>query len=457
MKPIIYSIENIIKTKNGKSIRSKGLVILLVILFLISVNKNITYSASREKNVKQIKEEVKRINSLTLTRVNTKGESALGKKIIDVAVYLDSKNRIRKLVRNEPWGPFLMNKIEYFTVSGEICYLIFLSTGDETGYYFYGNAYFKNGRSIKVSSIESSDNSKTVYNKLPGFFDKDTSEVKRNFNLTNVISSKYRFRKPVKGDKAILTNNNVILRSGPTTKSKIVKRLSAFDVVKIISKGKIQNINPWGSYSWYSIDGGWVFGAFLEPVGVKLSFAENKKLWKRIEYLNNELYLHKKYIPEKKIRKIFNECTKILKDSRLDDEFEKLREEAFKKDRFSEIDLYVERCGPVFNVVVMGESNNIGINVKYFYNRSDPKSIEHKFFMLAKDGFYVNNDGFFISGTSDFPLWVKRTGASFQGKFVVKAARKYLIKWKKLRPRLKGIYRVIAKDTVKGLNDGIKN
>ena len=86
----------------------------------------------------------------------------------------------------------------------------------------------------------------------------------------------YTFNKPGKGDITIINNNHINFRTKPTLKNKVIQQLSVGHLVKVLSVGKQQRISPWGKHYWYKVETyvgekkGWVFGAFLEPVEVKV-------------------------------------------------------------------------------------------------------------------------------------------------------------------------------------------
>ncbi|GMT50322.1 MAG: hypothetical protein IEMM0008_1861 [bacterium] len=93
----------------------------------------------------------------------------------------------------------------------------------------------------------------------------------------------------------MINRNNVSIRSGPSTKSKTLYTLHYSEAITILATGKEQTIRRWGRHKWYKVSylvfkdvnghkktgnideldkqvkkTGWVFGAFLEPVEVKV-------------------------------------------------------------------------------------------------------------------------------------------------------------------------------------------
>jgi len=90
--------------------------------------------------------------------------------------------------------------------------------------------------------------------------------------------------------------------------------------------------------------------------------------------------------------------------------FEDLRESAYESGDFGLMDAYSERTAPAIKVIVMGESNTIGVNLDYFILLAEPGSQDYEFFGLALDGFYCQGR----IGTAELPQWMERAGSSAQ-------------------------------------------
>lgn len=187
----------------------------------------------------------------------------------------------------------------------------------------------------------------------------------------------------------------------------------------------------------------------VTPVGQAV-FAENQQLWTQMDALNKELSSYTSYVQADHLERLFKETAQLAGDEDLADEFQKLREEAFETNDFMRIDSYAARCKPGINVEIMGESNNIGVNIEYFLGKSQPGSSDFRFFQLARHGFYLKANSHVI-GIAEFPIWIERTESSFQGKTLHDVAKDSIIKWQAIRSQLKGIYRCIADDTIDSL------
>lgn len=186
-----------------------------------------------------------------------------------------------------------------------------------------------------------------------------------------------------------------------------------------------------------------------------LSDTENLSLWNTIDKINNELSKLDKYPSIDVLERLFKESVTISNSNELSDEFNNLRSEAYDSDNFSIIDQYVNRCKPAITVAIMGESNNMGVNIDYFITICRPKTAEYNFFELAKDGFYTSSN--LSVGTAEFPEWIEQTESSFQGIVVTEKAKTYLQKWQSIQKNQKGFLRDIADTTIYCLQIEINN
>lgn len=178
-------------------------------------------------------------------------------------------------------------------------------------------------------------------------------------------------------------------------------------------------------------------------------------LWNTIDKINNELSKLDKYPSIDVLERLFKESVTISNSNELSDEFNNLRSEAYDSDNFSIIDQYVNRCKPAITVAIMGESNNMGVNIDYFITICRPKTAEYNFFELAKDGFYRSSN--LSIGTAEFPEWIEQTESSFQGIVVTEKAKTYLQKWQSIQKNQKGFLRDIADTTIYCLQIEINN
>ncbi len=215
---------------------------------------------------------------------------------IDCEIYFDKKKRIRKTSCVFVGGDSYATNLEYFDKSGQLIYLAFWESIYGAGigkYAFMGNAYFYKGRAIKIDTslvdelVEKPISKKNVLSfNYPKVKDRHTlsyhrtaKELRKDLRLSSKQSfqkGRYTFRKPKKGDKTIIISDNVFQQSKGIRKSKILDKLQAMTRVKTISVGKQESIGGWGRHKWYQVKPaygtkGWVFGAFLEPVEVKIN------------------------------------------------------------------------------------------------------------------------------------------------------------------------------------------
>lgn len=185
----------------------------------------------------------------------------------------------------------------------------------------------------------------------------------------------------------------------------------------------------------------------LQNTAHSISEDDSTKMWQAIDALNKKLTVPEK-INSDSLAILFKNGISLSSGRQIERAFGNLRAEAFGTDDFTTIDKYVARCSPAITVMIKGESNSIGININYFLEKSTPKTVENRFFNLAKDGFYADSTNYCAIGTAEFPKWLERTESSAQADVMKESAKSYLAKWKALRPELKGVYKEIADITI---------
>ncbi len=291
----------------------------LILCFIVFVSLTLIQSEVFSKTIKQqmaeIDKEVNRINKLTFEKFEVNTALSLfpvqqnhGDVWINYLVrfYRDKKTRkIRKISYSEGYPLAEESRydlIEYFNEKEKLILVLFNDDrSDQDGTRSFGRIYFSHGRPIKKLS-QKIGSSGTKKGKLirKGFLpktyfrtppDAKTSLMKRIKEIINKVSNKkmipvyqtilknirksqfkgsYTFRMPKQFNTSVINDNNVILRSRPSTKSKVLRKLNVFNRIEILSVGKQERIGRWGKYHWYQVKmgekKGWVFGAFLEPV-----------------------------------------------------------------------------------------------------------------------------------------------------------------------------------------------
>ncbi len=179
------------------------------------------------------------------------------------------------------------------------------------------------------------------------------------------------------------------------------------------------------------------------------AFTENTELWSDIDRVNE--ILDSGNLDSDALEVLFEETVQIALSSELSQQFEDLRVDAYEVNDFVLIDGYADRASAAINVFIMGESNNIGVNVAAFLDASTPDTEAHSFFMVCIGGFYTDTSSWI--GTAEFPAWRIRTESSFQGRTVPEKVVEWLGYWESVRPSLDGYFLLIADATILRLND----
>jgi len=138
------------------------------------------------------------------------------------------------------------------------------------------------------------------------------------------------------------------------------------------------------------------------------------------------------------------------------DEFERMRTYAFENDDFTSIERYAQSCKPAITALILGESNNIGVNVNFFFEKCNIDATAYDFFKIARDGFYTGNSDFCKIGVSEFPKWMEGTESSYQGIVNKKVVKEYLKKWKSIRKTQQGFFKVISDQTIQCLKSELE-
>lgn len=196
------------------------------------------------------------------------------------------------------------------------------------------------------------------------------------------------------------------------------------------------------------------FILLITMCGILNAGSEADQLWENIDSLNRELAGHKGRVSGQALELSFGRAVHIVKNRLLSAEFERLREDAFARNDFKRLDAAIERCRPAIDAFILGESNNIGVNVGFFLKICERGDGYCEFLTLAQNGFYIAGN---IYGTATLPKWIRRTGSSSQGVVLKGEARGYLEKWKTLFPRLSGVYQELARETITSLRAELEN
>ena len=180
-----------------------------------------------------------------------------------------------------------------------------------------------------------------------------------------------------------------------------------------------------------------------------VEFAEDTTLWAEIDRINGILEVTGS-LNSIVIENLFEETVEIVDSYDIASQFEDLRTDAFESGDYSLLDAYADRAASAITVLIMGESNAIGVNTNAFLIRSEPGTEAFEFFEIASNGFYM--DGEFGSiGTAELPVWMQRSGSSAQAAIDPALAEEWLGIWENMQPSLDGYFLHIADVTILGL------
>ncbi len=147
--------------------------------------------------------------------------------------------------------------------------------------------------------------------------------------------------------------------------------------------------------------------------------------------LNQQVRQINNYVPQEELDDLFNNT--ILLSQQMVKEVEVLNKEAAVSQDFNKMNSYVDELKPLIKVTVEADTVYIFPDVEWFFSRSDPGSLEYRFFSLARSGWCVTND------------------LCTAGKIGRPEAQKLLPQWQELEPQLTGIFKQIAAWTISHL------
>lgn len=193
-----------------------------------------------------------------------------------------------------------------------------------------------------------------------------------------------------------------------------------------------------------------VFLVLIAVVGMAAQevFTEDPALWRRIDTLNAEL--SRTDLSSEELEDLFMEAVELAMSPELSSQFEALRSDAFNLGLYARSDSFSLRAAPGITVHILGESDNIGVNVLHFLMRSAPGTEAFRFFDLACGGFYVDGTEGRI-GTAELPVWMDGAGSSFQASTDTAVAGEMLEAWETGMAEFDGYFLEISMETVLGL------
>ncbi len=273
-------------------------IFLLMNLFIIFLN-NMSL-ASLNSRIANIHKEIQAINKLHFKKV------MLILNLIDyidctpiINIYYDPSDRIRKVII---YGVVvggvqktIQKDIFYFNSKEQLIYHVhyygdvinekpeYLELGAAGHAYFHRKKRIAMDGSVHPMLYTNKEIDKMLYYRTAKQVIKDQEEgAMYNVDVIDekkVYKDEFTFRSPKKGDQTTTHFHDVVLRTGPSTKSRKILLLPALQTVKVIAVGKKERIGYLGSHRWYKIEYqadrknkkvGWVFGALLSPVEKKI-------------------------------------------------------------------------------------------------------------------------------------------------------------------------------------------
>ncbi|MDQ1351343.1 MAG: hypothetical protein QG657_1645 [Acidobacteriota bacterium] len=150
--------------------------------------------------------------------------------------------------------------------------------------------------------------------------------------------------------------------------------------------------------------------------------------------LNQQVQQINTYVPQKELNNLFNQT--VYLSQQMLKEVQLLNKEAVANRDFDKINSYVEEVKPLIKVTVEADTVYIFPDIEWFLSRSDPGSVEYRFFSLARSGWCVADD------------------LCTTGKLSGPETQKLLAQWQELEPQLTGTFKQIAARTISHLAVG---
>ncbi|MBP9023650.1 MAG: hypothetical protein KBH06_10660 [Spirochaetes bacterium] len=207
--------------------------------------------------------------------------------------YVDKNNQLRKFIENSQFAEGGTHIIEYFNKDGSLC-CIFYEVSFLSEFNSYGAVSIMNKRITKINSyyedLSKSGKNKVLLNVIPSDgrikIHKSVNDLKKHYFIKNInfseISSfgRYAFRKPIAADETYINAYSVIIRDKPNRNSNELYRCNPLQKLIVLGVDREERIEPYGLFNWYEVRllrtpdrviEGFVFGAFLETVEIKVS------------------------------------------------------------------------------------------------------------------------------------------------------------------------------------------
>lgn len=167
----------------------------------------------------------------------------------------------------------------------------------------------------------------------------------------------------------------------------------------------------------------------------------------RAVMLNVQAQQFSSNMPKQDIGKLFKESLDLSRQ--LVKEYEEVRKEAERTGNYNRVDSYITGLSPLITVTTVGNTPRIVPNIDWFFSMSDPRTVEYRFFALARSGWCD------LAGLCYEQLRViGRTDRSLKagGRLSDADSEKVLLEqWQKLNPQLDGVFKQVADQTITNL------
>jgi hypothetical protein len=197
-----------------------------------------------------------------------------------------------------------------------------------------------------------------------------------------------------------------------------------------------------------------VEGGAAESIDTSTAILENEKLvvlqknraWSQANYFNVQSQVSTTH-SAKELQELFRNAIDLSKQ--LKQEYEKLKKKAQKTGDFSELKAFIRGVTPLITIKPGKNVSHISPNIGYFLSMSVPGSLEHQFFNLARSGWCEPKSGCYGMETGE--------EQDYRSKALQTVGRdkdlseNQLMQWKALRPKLKGVFREVARYTIENI------
>jgi len=197
-----------------------------------------------------------------------------------------------------------------------------------------------------------------------------------------------------------------------------------------------------------------VEGGVPESIDASSAILDNEKLvvlqknraWSQANSFNLQSQVSTTH-SARELQELFRNAIDLT--NQLKQEYEKLKKKAQKTGDFSELKAFIRGVTPLITIKPGKNVSHIYPNIGYFLSMSVPGSLEHQFFNLARSGWCEPKGGCYGLETGEKPDYRSKTLQTVGRDKDL--SENQLIQWKALRPKLKGVFREVARYTIENI------